>query len=127
MESTAQRVLIVDDDTMVADTLGLIFKQRRYDVQVCYGAEDGLVCARDFRPHLLLCDLVMPGRNGLTLVKDVTRELPDCRILVLTGIYSDLNAVEKHAREMSRPLSILNKPCQPSDLLREANSMLATA
>ena len=127
MESTGQRVLIVDDDTMVADTLGLVFKQRGYDVQVCYTAEEGLLCARSFQPQLMLCDLVMPDRNGLTLVKDITRELPDCRILVLTGLYSDLNAVEKHAREMSRPLGILTKPCQPSHLLREANSMLATA
>ena len=127
MKPANQRVLIVDDDIMVADTLRMIFEQRGYDVRACYSAQEGLVCALEFRPELLLCDLIMPGRDGLTLVKDISRELPDCRILVLTGFYANLNAVETHARKMHRPLGIMTKPCLPSDLLREASAMLATA
>ena len=124
MEPATQRVLIVDDDTMVANTLALIFKQRGYEARSCYSAKEGLICAREFRPDLLLCDLVMPGRDGLDLVKDFTRELPDCRILVLTGFYANIADVEKHSRELPRPMGILTKPCMPSDLLREANAML---
>lgn len=127
MEPATQRVLIVDDDTMVADTLTLIFQKSGWDVRVRYSAKDGLACAREFRPSLLLCDLIMPGSNGLSLVEDVTRELPACRILVLTGFYANLNAVEKRARELSRPVGILTKPCLPSELLREANAMLSIA
>jgi len=127
MELPTQRVLIVDDDTMVADTLTLIFRKSGWDVRVCYSAKDGLICAREFQPNLLLCDLIMPGRDGLSLVEDVTRELPACRILVLTGFYANLNAVERHSLELPRPLGILMKPCRPAELLREANAMLAIA
>ena len=127
MESTPQRILIVDDDPMVADTLTLIFQKNGFDVRSCNSAEEGLQFARAFRPDLLLCDIIMPGRDGLDLVADVTRELPSCRILVLTGFYADLGAVEKHSRKLPRPLGILTKPCQPSDLLRHANAMLARA
>ena len=127
MEPAIQRVLIVDDDTMVADTLTLVFQKSGWDVRVCYSAKDGFECAREFKPNLLLCDLIMPGSNGLTLVEDVTRELPACRVLVLTGFYANLNAVERRAQELSRPVGILTKPCLPSELLREANAMLAIA
>ena len=127
MEPTAQRILIVDDDTMVADTLTLIFQKNGFDVRSCNSAEEGLAFARTFRPDLLLCDLIMPGRDGLDLVSDVTRELPSCRILVLTGFYADLGAVESHSRKLPRPVGILTKPCQPTDLLRHANAMLARA
>ena len=127
MELPTQRVLIVDDDTMVADTLTLIFQKSGWDVRVCYSAKDGLVFAREFQPNLLLCDLIMPGSNGLTLVEDVTRELPGCRVLVLTCFYANLNAVERRARELSQPVGILTKPCLPSELLREANAILAIA
>ena len=127
MEPAIQRVLIVDDDTMVADTLTLVFQKSGWDVRVSYSAKDGLVCAREFQPNLLLCDLIMPGSNGLTLVEDVTRELPACRVLVLTGFYANLNAVERRAQELPRPVGILTKPCLPSELLREANAMLAIA
>ena len=125
MKSSAQRVLIVDDDTMVADTLNMVFQKNGFDARSSYSANDGLNCAREFRPDLLLCDIVMPGRDGLSLAQDITRELPDCRILVLTGFYADLDEVHGRSRHFERPLSILTKPCLPTDLIREANAMLS--
>lgn len=127
MHTTPQRVLIVDDDVMVADTLALIFRKNGFDVRSSNSADEGLACARFFRPDLLLCDVMMPYRNGLDLVSDVTRELPSCRILVLTGFYADLGAIESHSRKLPRPVGILTKPCQPADLIRQANAMLAHA
>jgi CheY-like chemotaxis protein len=122
-----QRVLIVDDDRLVADTLTLIFERNGFSAKAAYSAEEGLESFREFAPNLLLCDVTMPGRDGLALVEDVTREMPACRILVLTGFYSNLMSVREQARKLSRPLGILTKPCQPSELLREAAALLATA
>jgi len=122
-----QRVLVVDDDHLVADTLTLVFRKSGFDAKTAYSADEALSCAREFSPNLLLCDVTMPGRDGLSLVKDVTRELPDCRIIVLTGFYSNLKSVREQASTLSQPVGILTKPCQPSDLLREAANMLATA
>jgi hypothetical protein len=53
--------------------------------------------------------------------------LPACQILVLTGFYSNLKNVREQTRKLSRPVGILTKPCQPSELLREAAALLATA
>ena len=122
-----QRVLIVDDDRLVADTLTLIFGKSGFEAKAVYSAEDGLICARAFAPHLLLCDVTMPGRNGLDLVDDISRELPSCHILFLTGFYSNLKNVREQAVRLRRPVGILTKPCQPSELLREAAALLATA
>jgi CheY-like chemotaxis protein len=121
-----QRVLIVDDDCLVADTLSLIFEKNGFHAKAAYSADEALECARAFAPHLLLCDVTMPGRDGLSLVEDMTNELPACRILVLTGFYSNLKSVRDQARKLSRPLGVLTKPCQPSELLREAAALLAT-
>jgi DNA-binding response OmpR family regulator len=125
MKSSAQRVLIVDDDTMVADTLNMVFQKNGFNARSSYSANEGLACAREFRPDLLLCDLIMPGRDGLSLVEDINRELPDCRILFLTGFYANLDDVEDHSREFQRPVGILTKPCLPADLIREANAILS--
>lgn len=122
-----QRVLIVDDDRLVADTLALIFAKSGFDSRTSYSADDALICAREFSPHLLLCDVTMPGRDGLSLVYDVTKELPSCRIIVLTAFYSNLKNVREQSSKLPRPVGILTKPCQPSELLREATAMLATA
>jgi len=122
-----QRVLIVDDDQLVADTLALIFEKNGFDAKAVYSADDALQYAREFVPDLLLCDVTMPGRDGLALALDVTDEFPNCRIIVLTGFYSNLINVREQANKMSRPMGILTKPCQPAELLRHANDILASA
>ena len=122
-----KRVLVVDDDRLVADTLTLIFEKSGFVARAAYSADQGLEYSREFEPNLLLCDVSMPGRDGLSLVNDVTRELPGCRILVLTGFYSNLQSVREQSRKMSRPVGILTKPCQPLEVLREAAALLATA
>jgi DNA-binding response OmpR family regulator len=119
-----QRVLVVDDDRLVADTLTLIFQRNGFVAKAAYSAEEALRSSREFLPHLLLCDVTMPERDGLSLVEDMTREMPACRILVLTGFYSNLKVVREHASKLSRPLGILTKPCQPSELLREVAALL---
>lgn len=120
-----QRVLVVDDDRLVADTLTLVFAKSGFDAKAAYSADEALVCARQFLPDLLLCDVTMPGRDGLALVCDITRELPACRIIVLTGFYSNLKSVREQSSKLGRHVGILTKPCQPADLLREAAAMLS--
>src|ERR1700678_84096 len=122
-----QRVLVVDDDRLVADTLTLIFERNGFQATAVYSADEALECAREFGPDLLLCDVTMPGRDGLSLVADMTRERPACRILMLTGFYSNVKSVREQAKKLSRPLGILTNLCPPTVLLREAASLLATA
>jgi DNA-binding response OmpR family regulator len=122
-----QRVLVVDDDRLVADTLALVFNKSGFESRAFYSADDALTCAREFAPHLLLCDVTMPGRDGLTLMADIAAELPACRIIMLTGFYSNLKDVRDHASKLARPIGILTKPCAPAELLREAAALLATA
>ena len=121
-----QRILVVDDECLVADTLGLIFRKHGFEAKVAYSADEALVCARTFAPDLLLCDITMPGRSGIELMADFSRELPDCHVLVLTGYYSNLIRVREHTREKARPTRILTKPCNPDVLLKEAGLMLAS-
>jgi CheY-like chemotaxis protein len=121
------RILVVDDECLVADTLGLIFRKHGFDTKVAYSAHEALDTARTFTPDLMLCDITMPKRSGLELMADMHREQPACRVLVLTGYYSNLVRVREQASKLRRPAKILTKPCNPSDLLREAGRILATA
>lgn len=122
-----QRILVVDDEHLVADTLGLIFRKHGFEAEVVYTAKDALASARTFSPDLLLCDINMPGRSGLELMSDFHRELPDCRVLVLTGYYDKLQGISEHIAKLRRPARVLTKPCNPSELVREAGKVLATS
>ena len=118
------RILVVDDECLVADTLGIIFRKHGFEAKVAYSAKDALQCARTFAPDLLLCDITMPGRSGLELMADFHRELPGCHVIVLTGYYTNLGRIREQFSRLRRPARVLTKPCNPTDLLREAGRLL---
>jgi CheY-like chemotaxis protein len=122
-----ERVLVVDDNHLVADTLSLIFRANGFESEAAYSAAEGLERARAFGPRLLLCDVSMPGTTGLDLAEQVHREMPECRLLMLSAYASVAAGVERSSRRMLRPLKLLAKPCRPQDLLREAAALLETA
>jgi DNA-binding response OmpR family regulator len=122
-----KRVLVVDDDRLVADTLSLIFKANGFQAEACYSAADGLALARSFAPHLMLCDVTMPEESGLQLAEKVHREMPECKVLMLTAYSSNAMEVELHSEQTKRPLKLLNKPCRPELLLKEVKELLRTA
>lgn len=121
------RILIVDDEPLVAMTLTLIFQRQGFQVDTTHDAEAGLSAALRNRPDLILCDIDMPGRSGMELMKDLSRELPTTPILVLTGYYHVLNRVQEIADGMQQRVNVLTKPCQPAELLRQAGTMLEAA
>jgi CheY-like chemotaxis protein len=119
-----QRVLIVDDERLTADTLGTIFRKRGFSVQVVYNVEHALHSLLEFKPHLILCDITMPGRTGLELLGEVGRQAHPCGVLVLTGYLTNLLPVQEQIRKMPQSTHVLTKPCPPEDLLREATRLL---
>ncbi len=121
-----QRILVVDDDRLVADTLNMVFLANGFDSEARYSAADGLNRARTFSPQLMLCDVTMPEETGLQLVEKVSAEMPDVRLLMLTAYSSNMEKVDAHATRTGRMLKLLRKPCRPELLLQEAFALLKT-
>src|ERR1700712_4394957 len=105
-----QRVWVVDDDKLVADTLSLIFRANGFEAVACYSAAEGLERARTYDPELLLCDVTMPETTGLELAANIDREIPDCKILMLTAYSTNLAKVGEESEKMRRPMNALTKP-----------------
>lgn len=122
-----RRILVVDDDKLVADTLSMVFIANGFEAEATYSAEAALDRARTFEPSMMICDVTMPQRTGLELVQDMDREMPDCKILMLTAYASNLAKVGEQSLRMNRPLNVLSKPCRPEVLLQELNTMLQSA
>jgi len=122
-----QRVLVVDDDRLIADTLSLIFKANGFESEACYSAAEGLERARVYDPELLLCDVTMPETTGLELAAKINDEMPNCRILMLTAYATNLAKVSEQSKKMGRPVNVLSKPCRPEELLREVGDLLKSA
>ena len=118
------RVLVIDDDRLVADTLCLIYKVNGFDSEARYSAAAGLERAMTFEPELVLCDVTMPEESGLQLADRMQEVLPSTRMLMLTAYASNAARVRAQSRRMSRPLKLLSKPCRPDELLRVSRALL---
>lgn len=119
-----QRILVIDDDRLVADTLSLIYKANGFDSEARYSAADGLARARTFEPSLVLCDVTMPEESGLSVAEKMNYEQPHCKMLMITAYSSNAAKVELQSIRLKRELRLLAKPCPPVELLRATHSLL---
>ena len=112
----AKSVLIVDDETIIADTLRLILLQNGFHAVVAYDGQAAVEKARQLNPDILLCDVVMPGLNGIELAIQLRRFLPHCRVLLLSG-QAAVHDLLEDARLQGHHFDLLTKPVHPDELL----------
>ncbi|PLX87447.1 MAG: DNA-binding response regulator [Desulfuromonas sp.] len=82
-----ERILIIEDEEDILALVHFNLVQNGFQVECASSGEQGLRKARDFRPDLILLDLMLPGVDGLEICRRL-RELPDtraCPIIMLTA------------------------------------------
>ncbi|MBN1200474.1 MAG: response regulator transcription factor [Anaerolineae bacterium] len=80
----AEKVLIIDDEDMTVQLIGMLLERRGYEVVPAYRAEDGLRKAYGTHPDLVLLDIMMPDMDGWEVCRRL-RELSDVPIIFLTA------------------------------------------
>jgi CheY-like chemotaxis protein len=110
------RVLVVDDEHVIADTLAIILKQSGFDSATAYDGEDAVEKARGWKPDLLLSDVMMPGISGIEAAIQITALIPKCKVLLFSG-QAQTADVLNDARLRGHHFEVLAKPLHPSDLL----------
>ena len=79
------RVLVVDDESVIADSLALIFRASGFEARAVYSGERALEVAPSFEPDVLISDVVMRGITGIEVGIYVHEHFPDCRVLLFSG------------------------------------------
>jgi len=117
------RILVVDDEAALADTLALIFQRAGYTATAVYSAEDALAFIATHRPSLVVSDVVMPGMNGLAMAKNIQIAYPNCRVLLFSG-NADTQDLLDAARREGHAFEVLAKPVPPPQMLEKVASLL---
>jgi len=117
------RVLLVDDDNSVRDSLYTVLENAGYEVLAASNGPDGLTIFRQsVRPvDLLVTDYNMPQMSGLELARECSRLFPDLRVLYVSGSSAD-DALQADLQVSKR--GFLAKPFRGDDLLRKARALL---
>jgi DNA-binding NtrC family response regulator len=115
---TQLRVFVIDDEFVIASTLGLILRHKGFDAISFHAPLDALEAASSQAPDLLISDVVMPQLSGIELAIRLQEQCPNCKVLLFSGLATTAGLLET-ARANGHNFEILSKPVDPTDLLRK--------
>jgi len=90
----AKRILIVDDEPGVLNVLSRNFTGEGYDVSTASNGHEAMIKAIERQPNIVLLDYIMPLMDGLDVLGELKKEMPEVVVIVITGRGSENVAVE---------------------------------
>lgn len=117
------KVLVADDERLIADSVGWVLNMEGFETCVVYSGEEAVAIAGSFHPDALICDVRMTGISGIETGARIHKQLPACKILLISGHVSIAELSPAHA-ERTFPFDFLPKPAHPSVLIAKLRSLL---
>src|SRR6202043_1670345 len=137
VSAAARRILVVDDDPMVATTVQRVLRPEGYVVDVALGGAEALEQARAHRPDLVVLDLMMPGIDGLEVCRQLRSDgsLPILMLTARSGTADRVRGLDTGADDylvkpfaytelLARVRALLRRTAPPSTLLQFADLTL---
>ena len=112
----ALRVLVVDDEHLIADTLATIFRNNGFEARSVYSGYSAIQTAFAFYPDIVISDIHMSGINGINVALTISRELPKSKFVLITGYPCSEENLDM-ARARGLQLLCLHKPISPQLLI----------
>jgi DNA-binding response OmpR family regulator len=111
-----RRVLVVDDQKLIADSLAEILRNQGFGAQAAYDGLDALDAASKFNPDCLLSDVLMPGMNGVELAIAMRMKNPKLTIFLISGQAGISDILEEGLRR-GYQFELIPKPVHPLELV----------
>jgi CheY-like chemotaxis protein len=116
-----KRVLVVDDEDHVANTLVAILRERGYEAAASHDAIKALAHCEAWRPDLV-ADVVMPGMNRIELAMVVKQLFPSCHILLVSDLATSEDFIQDAQRD-GYDFELLTKPVRLAELLARIDAL----
>ncbi len=110
------RILVVDDERLIADTLAAILSENGFSVVVAYNGEQALTAIRGQQPDIVLSDVLMPRMTGVDLGIRIRNEFPGTRVLLFSGQAATSELMQK-AHDAGHDFELFPKPIHPEELI----------
>jgi DNA-binding response OmpR family regulator len=119
-----KKILIVEDERLVAHTMALLLSERGYDVKSVLSAKEGLSTFEVWQPDLAIVDVFLPDQDGVEMAIALKSKYPGLKILLFSGV-PDAQALLEQARHRGYEFEILAKPVHPMVVFERVAALLA--
>jgi CheY-like chemotaxis protein len=111
------RVLVVDDEELIADSVAAILNRNGYYVTAKYSAKTAIEFAEVECPDVIVSDVIMPDVDGVQLAREIRRRCPDVRVVLFSGNTATSDILHRALKE-GDSFEVLAKPVHPLQLLK---------
>jgi CheY-like chemotaxis protein len=111
------RILVVDDEALIADTIVQILNRNGFIAQAAYSGAEAIEAAKRNCPDLLLSDVLMPHIDGVEAAIAIRGFCPDTRIVLFSGQAATVEILQR-ARQRGHTFELLPKPIHPTQLIK---------
>ena len=115
-----QRILIVDDDENIAELISLYLMKECYETYIVNDGEEALKIFPEFKPNLILLDLMLPGKNGYEVCREIREEV-DIPILMVTARTESVDKIRGLGLGAD---DYIAKPFDPAELVARVHANL---
>jgi CheY-like chemotaxis protein len=114
--SSPSRVLVVDDNADLCETMRLILEHEGYEVRCANEGRRAIALLREWHADVLITDLFMPDYDGFEMIATMRTEHPETRVIVMSGQpFSKVDYLG--TAKLAGADEVLRKPVHPDDLL----------
>jgi CheY-like chemotaxis protein len=115
--TASTRILVVDDEPIIADTIVQILNRSGFIAEAAYGGREAIDAARRLHPELILSDVLMPHIDGVEAAIAIQKFLPEARIVLFSGQAATVEILAR-ARKRGYHFELLAKPLHPTQLIK---------
>ena len=123
MAARKTRILVVDDDACFGAFLEALLESAGYSVVTATNADEAAAASREARPDLAVLDVVMPGRGGYSICRELREEI-DAELPVLFVSGDRVDGIDRAAGIIAGGDDYLVKPVHPEELLARLERLL---
>jgi DNA-binding response OmpR family regulator len=120
----AYKILVVDDEKDIVETLKSRLIKEGYEVAAAFDGEEALLKVKEDNPDIILLDLMLPKLNGFEVLKEVRGKYKDkWRPIIIISARTELESVKKSYNLEAD--HYLTKPCTMDNILRGIRTMIS--
>ncbi|MEA1926286.1 MAG: response regulator [Patescibacteria group bacterium] len=130
MEATQKKqeitVCIVEDEEMIAEMYRIKLEEKNFQVFVASDGEKGFEIIKRVKPDIALIDIMMPNKDGISLIKNIRKDPSISRIPVIILTNLDNSEIVKKTYDLDVDFYLIKSQYRPSDVVKIVKEVLSS-
>lgn len=114
-----KKILLIEDDELILKMVQFKLKKEGFQVYIARDGDSGIKAVHEYKPDLVITDVMVPFKSGLEIIYLVKKEYPQMPVIVLSALGEEENSVQQAFKLGAS--DFISKPFNPNELMLRIN------